>query len=51
MSWLIVGIRAFQSDAAHREDAGGGAKNRVLSRKEARIILGKLSLSSEGDAR
>jgi hypothetical protein len=50
MSWLIVGIRAFQRDR-RLEDAGGGRKNWVLSRKEARIILGKLSLSSEGAAR
>src|SRR6266850_2269562 len=49
MSWLIVGIHPFQNDR-RLDDAGGGRKNRVLSRKEARIILGKLSLSSESEA-
>src|SRR5689334_17499644 len=50
MSWLIVGIQAFQHDR-RLDDAGGGRKNRVLYPKRARIILGKLSLSSGSAAR
>src|SRR4051794_25014565 len=53
MSWLIVGISAFQHDR-RLEDAGGSRKSFGMSltaetdpgRKEARIILAVLLLSS-----